>query len=126
MKLLLLCLFLGVCSAEEIMQEDGSARFGFVTVGADGDVTIAFNQTSITNLLLIGGAALIFYLVILPLLDPAEESGGGYGYGQEASYSAPAGGYEAPAYSYTARMLKEQGPQIMQMLTAAYDKYVNK
>ena len=85
--------------AEELVEEEGSARLGYITVGNSGATTLTFNATSIQNAIILGLFILVLGALVLPLFgvsmgDYAEESGYGYGYEQ------PSYGYEEPQSGY--------------------------
>ena len=80
--------------AEDLVENEGDARLGYITVGDSGATTLTFNATSIQNAVILGLFILVLGALVLPLFGVsmgdyiAEDTGSGYGYG-----------YEQPAYS---------------------------
>ena len=86
---------------EEVdLDEEGTARLGFITVGTDGSTSLTFNATSIQNAVIVGLFILVLGALLLPLFGAfGEEESSGYGYGYEntGGYSS---GYEQQASGY--------------------------
>merc|ERR1711979_92399 len=82
------CLAFFAATNAELVEEDGEARLGFISVGSGGDTTLTFNATSIQNAIILGLFILVLGALVLPLfgVSVAEE---------ETGY-----GYEQPAYAY--------------------------
>ena len=108
MKWIILSLALfGAAVAEDLSNEEGDARLGYITVGSGGATTLTFNATSIQNAVILGLFILVLGALVLPLFGVSMEeyldsgSGSGYGYGYEqAAYD----GYSQPEYgSYSKR-----------------------
>merc|ERR1712157_594335 len=79
---------MGAAANAELVEEDGDARLGFISVGGGGATTLTFNATSIQNAIILGLFILVLGALVLPLfgVSVAEE---------ETGY-----GYEQPAYAY--------------------------
>jgi len=108
----------------DLVEEEGDARLGYITVGNSGATTLTFNATSIQNAIILGLFILVLGALVLPLFGVSmggyEESGSGYGYG----YEQPAYGYEEPSsgYGYQKRSISEFAP-IVDALQKAQEKY---
>jgi len=119
-----LALFASQAYAEDLVDEDGTARLGYITVGNSGATTLTFNATSIQNAIILGLFILVLGALVLPLFgvsmgdEYAEESGYGYGYEQ------PSYGYEEPSsgYGYAKRSVEAFGP-VLDALSQAQRKY---
>jgi hypothetical protein len=88
-----------LANGDELEEEEGDARLGFITVGNDGSTSVTFNATSIQNAVILALFILVLGALLLPLFGAfgEEESGYGYGYDQTSGYS---GGYEQPSSGY--------------------------
>lgn len=117
-----LAFFAVQCHADELIEEEGDARLGYITVGNSGATTLTFNATSIQNAIILGLFILVLGALVLPLFGVSvgeEASGSGYGYG----YEQPAYGYEEPSqYGYAKRSVDSFGP-VVSALAAAQRKY---
>jgi len=120
-----LAFFAVQCHAEELVDDEGSARLGYITVGNSGATTLTFNATSIQNAIILGLFILVLGALVLPLFGVSmggyeEPSGSGYGYG----YEQPAYGYEEPehGYGYAKRSVEAFGP-VLDALSSAQRKY---
>merc|ERR1711981_948179 len=81
----------------ELVEEDGDARLGFISVGSGGATTLQFNATSIQNAIILGLFILVLGALVLPLFGGvAEEESTGYGYG----YEEPANAYDEAVSPY--------------------------
>merc|ERR1712223_1575072 len=108
------CLAFFAAANAELVEEDGDARLGFISVGSGGATTLTFNATSIQNAIILGLFILVLRALVLPLFGVSmgdylgEESGSGYGYGYEQpAYSE----YDQSAYStYSKRSIQEAAP----------------
>jgi hypothetical protein len=112
--------------AEDLVENEGDARLGYITVGDSGATTLTFNATSIQNAVILGLFILVLGALVLPLFGVSmgdylgEESGSGYGYGYEQpAYSE----YDQSAYStYSKRSIQEAAP-ILAALQKKQDQY---
>jgi len=108
----------------DLIDEEGDARLGYITVGNSGATTLTFNATSIQNAIILGLFILVLGALVLPLfgvsVGETAESGSGYGYG----YEQPSYGYEEPAsgYGYQKRSISDFAP-IVESLQSAQKKY---
>jgi len=88
--------------AEDLVENEGDARLGYITVGDSGATTLTFNATSIQNAVILGLFILVLGALVLPLFGVsmgdyiAEDTGSGYGYGYEQPAYAE---YDQSAYS---------------------------
>jgi len=117
------CLALFAASnAEELVEENGDARLGFISVGSGGATTLTFNATSIQNAIILGLFILVLGALVLPLfgVSVAEEEPTGYGYG----YEQPAYAYEdtAQQVGYAKRSVDSVGP-VLAAMASAEEKY---
>jgi hypothetical protein len=112
--------------AEELSDEEGTGRLGYITVGNSGATTLTFNATSIQNAVILGLFILVLGALVLPLFGVSmgeyfeEDSGYGYGYDAQPEYA-----YEAAnsAYStYAKRSIEQAGP-ILDALSQAQKNY---
>merc|ERR1712185_209673 len=98
----------------ELIEEEGDARLGFISVGNTGATTLTFNATSIQNAIVLGA-------LVLPLFGVSvEEEATGYGYG----YEQPAYGYDeaASGLGYAKRSVDSVGP-VLAAMASAQEKY---
>ena len=89
-----------VCHADEVnVDDEGSARLGYITVASNGDTSLTFNATSIQNAVILGLFILVLGALLLPLFGVFGEEESGYGYGgyEQAGYQT---GYEQPSTGY--------------------------
>ena len=98
-------LFAAAAHAEDdISEEEGEARLGYITVAADGSTSLTFNATSIQNAVILGLFILVLGALLLPLFGVFGEEETGYGYGYEQQQGATgydaATGYEQPSTGY--------------------------
>jgi hypothetical protein len=111
--------------AEDLVETEGDARLGYITVGDSGATTLTFNATSIQNAVILGLFILVLGALVLPLFgvsmgDFVEDTGSGYGYGYEQPAYAE---YDQNAYStYSKRSIQEAAP-ILVALQKNQDKY---
>jgi len=111
--------------AEDLVENEGDARLGYITVGDSGATTLTFNATSIQNAVILGLFILVLGALVLPLFgvsmgDFVEDTGSGYGYGYEQPAYAE---YDQSAYStYSKRSIKEAAP-ILAALQKKQDQY---
>jgi hypothetical protein len=109
---------------DELSDEEGDARLGYVTVGANGATTLTFNATSIQNAVILGLFMLVLGALLIPLLGAlGEDEETGYGYGEQTSgyqsgYEQPSTGYN----TYSKRSVEMMGP-VLDALSSAYKKY---
>merc|ERR1712038_1051314 len=115
--------FFAAAHAEDLVEEEGDARLGYITVGSSGATTLTFNATSIQNAIILGLFILVLGALVLPLFgvsmgEEAEETGYGYGYEQ------PAYAYDESAtnYGYAKRSVDSVGP-VLAAMAAAEDRY---
>jgi len=107
----------------ELVEEEGDARLGFISVGNTGATTLTFNATSIQNAIILGLFILVLGALVLPLFGVSvEEESTGYGYG----YEQPAYGYDdaASAVGYAKRSVDSVGP-VLAAMASAQEKYEN-
>jgi len=110
------------CVCADLVEEEGDARLGYITVGNSGATTLTFNATSIQNAIILGLFILVLGALVLPLfgisMGETEETGYGYGYEQ------PAYAYEesAQGYGYAKRSVDSVGP-VLAAMAAAEEKY---
>jgi len=106
----------------ELVEEEGDARLGFITVGNSGATTLTFNATSIQNAIILGLFILVLGALVLPLfgVSVAEEEPTGYGYG----YEQPAYAYDeaASGAGYAKRSVDSVGP-VLAAMASAQEKY---
>lgn len=111
--------------AEDLVENEGDARLGYITVGDSGATTLTFNATSIQNAVILGLFILVLGALVLPLFgvsmgDFVEDTGSGYGYGYEQPAYAE---YDQSAYStYSKRSIKDAAP-ILAALQKKQDQY---
>lgn len=121
-KILTVALF-ATCVCADLVEEEGDARLGYITVGNSGATTLTFNATSIQNAVILGLFILVLGALLLPLFGIFGEEDTGYGYGYEQTgYQS---GYEAPSSGYSTfskRSAEMLGP-VLDALTNAYKKY---
>jgi len=115
--------FFAAAHADDLVEEEGDARLGYITVGSSGATTLTFNATSIQNAIILGLFILVLGALVLPLFgvsmgEEAEETGYGYGYEQ------PAYAYDESAtnYGYAKRSVDSVGP-VLAAMAAAEDRY---
>merc|ERR1712129_260543 len=115
-KILTVALF-ATCVCADLVEEEGDARLGFISVGDSGATTLTFNATSIQNATILGLFILVLGALVLPLfgvpLEEEEETGYGYGYEQPAEYADT-----ASAYGYAKRSVDSFGPVLSAMASA--------
>jgi len=120
-KILTVALF-ATCVCADLVEEEGDARLGYITVGNSGATTLTFNATSIQNAIILGLFILVLGALVLPLfgisMGETEETGYGYGYEQ------PAYAYEesAQGYGYAKRSVDSMGP-VLAAMASAEEKY---
>jgi len=106
----------------ELVEEDGDARLGFISVGNDGATTLQFNATSIQNAIILALFVMVLGALVVPLFGgAAEEETSGYGYG----YEQPASAYDEAAvssYGYAKRSVDSVGP-VLAAMASAQEKY---
>merc|ERR1739838_1030721 len=113
-KILTVALF-ATCVCADLVEEEGDARLGYITVGNSG-------ATSIQNAIILGLFILVLGALVLPLfgisMGETEETGYGYGYEQ------PAYAYEesAQGYGYAKRSVDSMGP-VLAAMASAEEKY---
>merc|ERR1711992_17597 len=117
------CLAFFAAANAELVEEDGDARLGFISVGSGGATTLTFNATSIQNAIILGLFILVLGALVLPLFGVSvaeEETGYGYGYEQ------PAYAYDeaASAVGYAKRSVDSVGP-VLAAMASAQEKYEN-
>merc|ERR1712195_423975 len=116
-KILTVALF-ATCVCADLVEEEGDARLGYITVGNSGATTLTSNQ----NAIILGLFILVLGALVLPLfgisMGETEETGYGYGYEQ------PAYAYEesAQGYGYAKRSVDSVGP-VLAAMAAAEEKY---
>merc|ERR1719510_1924377 len=113
--------FFAAAHADDLVEEEGDARLGYITVGSSGATTLTFNATSIQNAIILGLFILVLGALVLPLFGVSvEEESTGYGYG----YEQPAYGYDdaASAVGYAKRSVDSVGP-VLAAMAAAEEKY---
>merc|ERR1712021_108563 len=119
-KILTVALF-ATCVCADLVEEEGDARLGYITVGNSGATTLTFNATSIQNAIILGLFILVLGALVLPLfgvsLEEEEETGYGYGYEQPAEYADT-----ASAYGYAKRSVDSFGP-VLSAMASAQEKY---
>ena len=98
MKWIILTVALFATAYADLVEEEGDARLGYITVGDSGATTLTFNATSIQNAIILGLFILVLGALVLPLfgvsMGETEETGYGYGYEQPAyAYEESASGY---------------------------------
>jgi len=105
----------------ELVEEEGDARLGFISVGNTGATTLTFNATSIQNAIILGLFILVLGALVLPLFGVSvEEEETGYGYG----YEQPAYAYDeaASGLGYAKRSVDSVGP-VLAAMASAQEKY---
>merc|ERR1712142_562334 len=116
------CLAFFAAANAELVEEDGDARLGFISVGSGGATTLTFNATSIQNAIILGLFILVLGALVLPLfgVSVAEEEATGYGYG----YEQPAYAYDdaAQQVGYAKRSVDSFGP-VLAAMASAEEKY---
>jgi len=121
-KILTVALF-ATCVCADLVEEDGEARLGYITVGNSGATTLTFNATSIQNAIILGLFILVLGALVLPLfgisMGETEETGYGYGYEQPAYAYEEASGQ---GYGYAKRSVDSVGP-VLAAMAAAEEKY---
>merc|ERR1712203_121529 len=119
-KILTVALF-ATCVCADLVEEEGDARLGYITVGNSGATTLTFNATSIQNAIILGLFILVLGALVLPLfgVSVAEEATG-YGYG----YEQPAYAYDdaAQQVGYAKRSVDSFGP-VLAAMASAEEKY---
>jgi len=103
-----------------LVEEDGDARLGFISVAGDGATTLNFNATSIQNAIILGLFVLVLGALVLPLFGAAAEpetTGYGYGYEQSVDY-----GDAVYANGYAKRSVDSVGP-VLAAMASAQEKY---
>merc|ERR1711909_50331 len=114
------CLAFFAAANAELIEEEGDARLGFISVGTGGDTTLTFNATSIQNAIILGLFILVLGALVLPLFGVSETEETGYGYGYEQE---PAVAYdEAASYGYAKRSVDSVGP-VLAAMASAQEKY---
>merc|ERR1712156_860600 len=58
--------FFAAAHAEDLVEEEGDARLGYITVGSSGATTLTFNATSIQNAIILGLFILVLGALVLP------------------------------------------------------------
>merc|ERR1719330_1309156 len=114
--------------AEDLVENEGDARLGYISVASGGDTSLTFNATSIQNAVILGLFLLVLGALLLPLfgINMGEETGYGEGYGYETSgyeepaYQEPASGYGA---GYAKRSLLQQAGPLLAQLSQTRQKY---
>jgi len=113
-----------------VAESDVEPRLGFPSI-SNGQVSLTFNETSINNALLLGGATLLVLVIALPLLGITVFGGAfdvfGLNRRRSSQYETYAeydpNAYQQQAYDYTqSRSLKYLNP-VLSALKAAYEKY---
>jgi len=103
----------------ELVEEEGDARLGFISVGDNGATTLQFNATSIQNAIILGLFILVLGALILPLFGATEEASTGYGYAYEQSADYPEAVH---SYNYAKRSVDSVGP-VLAAMASAQEKY---
>jgi len=104
----------------DLIEEEGEARLGFISVGNNGATTLNFNATSIQNAIILGLFILVLGALVLPLFSATEEthsSGYGYGYEQSVDYADA-----VSPYGYAKRSVDSVGP-VLAAMASAQEKY---
>jgi len=106
----------------ELVEEEGDARLGFITVGNSGATTLTFNATSIQNAIILVLFILVLGALVLPLfgVSMGEQEETGYGYG----YEQPTYPYDeaSSSYGYAKRSVDSVGP-VLAAMASAQEKY---
>jgi len=104
----------------DLVEEEGDARLGFISVGNNGATTLQFNATSIQNAIILGLFILVLGALVLPLFGGvAEEEPTGYGYGYEQSVDYADA---VSPYGYAKRSVDSVGP-VLAAMASAQEKY---
>eukprot|EP00091_Calanus_sinicus_P017607 TRINITY_DN3804_c0_g1_i5.p1 TRINITY_DN3804_c0_g1~~TRINITY_DN3804_c0_g1_i5.p1 ORF type:complete len:141 (-),score=28.15 TRINITY_DN3804_c0_g1_i5:52-474(-) len=90
-----IALFVAASVCAVTCDEEGEERLGYYSVASDGTTSLAFNATSIQNLVILGLFGLVLGALVLPLFGLS--LGGLFG-AEEAADTGYGYGYEQPAY----------------------------
>merc|ERR1711971_829021 len=82
-KILTVALF-ATCVCADLVEEEGDARLGYITVGNSGATTLTFNATSIQNAIILSLFILVLGALVLPLFGISMGETEGYGYAKRS------------------------------------------
>merc|ERR1712038_1339149 len=87
-RILSLCLLIGLSAVRCDENEDGEERLGYYTITDAGASTLSFNATSVQNMVILGLLLLVLGALILPMFGInilAEETTGASAYGSDTT-----------------------------------------
>merc|ERR1719384_1782083 len=85
-RLISLCLLLGLSAVKCDDKEEGDERLGYYSISSAGASTLSFNATSVQNMVILGLLLLVLGALILPLFGIeifADETTGASAYGSD-------------------------------------------